>query len=88
MLELQNKTDEYYILSPAHGCGDIINHLQDIDFSKYRTCYLLLDNDEAGDKATAEILEQYNFFIDKRGFLKKNNIDDVAEYWQVKYGKN
>lgn len=86
MLELQNKAEDYLILTPAHGCGDIINHLQDIDFSKFKTCYLLLDNDEAGDKATAEILEQYNFFIDKRGFLQKNNIDDVADYWKVKYG--
>lgn len=88
MLELQNKAGDYRILTPAHGCEDILNHIQDVDFSKYKTCYLLLDNDEAGDKATAEILEQYNFFIDKRGFLKKNNIDDVADYWKVKYGKN
>ena len=86
MLELQNKAEDYLILTPAHGCGDIINHLQDIDFNKFKTCYLLLDNDEAGDKATAEILEQYNFFIDKRGFLQKNNIDDVADYWKLRYG--
>lgn len=86
MLELQDKARDYLILTPAHGCGDIINHLQDIDFSKFKTCYLLLDNDEAGDKATAEILEQYNFFIDKRGFLKKNNVNDVADYWKLKYG--
>lgn len=85
MLELQNKAQDYYIISPGNGCSDIIKHLHLIDFSKYKTCYLLLDNDEAGDKATAEILEQYNFFIDKRGFLKKNNINDVADYWRFKY---
>lgn len=88
MLELQNKAEDYYILTPANGVADIINHLPSIDFSQYKTCYLLLDNDEAGDKATAQILEQYSFFIDKRGFLKKNNINDVADYWRFKYGSN
>ena len=86
MLELQNKAKDYYILTPANGVADIINHLASVDFTKYKTCYLLLDNDAAGDKATEEILEQYNFFIDKRGFLKKNNIGDVADYWRFKYG--
>ena len=86
MLILNLKHD-YYILTPANGVSDIINHLPSIDFTQYKTCYLLLDNDEAGDKATSEILEQYSFFIDKRSFLKKNNLNDVAEYWRFKYGK-
>lgn len=85
MLDLQDKAKDYYILSPANGCTDIINHLSSIDFSKYKTCYLLLDNDEAGDKATNEILNEYSFFIDKRNFLKRNNLNDVAEYWRFKY---
>lgn len=88
MLELQNKASDYYILTPANGVADIINHLPCVDFSQYKTCYLLLDNDEAGDKITAEILEEYPFFIDKRGFLKKNNVEDVADYWRFKYGCN
>lgn len=88
MLELQNKAGDYYIITPANGVADIINNLPIIDFSKYKTSYLLLDNDEAGDKATAEILEEYPFFIDKRNFLKKNNIEDVADYWRFKYGCN
>ena len=88
MLELQNKAGDYYILTPANGVADIKNHLPLIDFSQYKTCYLLLDNDEAGDKITAEILEEYPFFIDKRGFLKKNNVEDVADYWRFKYGCN
>lgn len=88
MLELQNKAGDYYILTPANGVADILNHLPLIDFSQYKTSYLLLDNDSAGDKATNEILEQYPFFIDKRGFLKKNDIEDVADYWRFKYGSN
>lgn len=88
MLELQNKAGDYYILTPANGVADILNHLPLIDFSQYKTSYLLLDNDSAGDKATSEILEQYPFFIDKRGFLKKNDIEDVADYWRLKYGSN
>ena len=79
---------DYCILTPANGVADIINHLNCLDFSKYKTCYLLLDNDTAGDDATEQILEEYSFFIDKRGFLKKNNIEDVADYWRFKYGSN
>lgn len=85
ILDLKGKTDSYYILTPANGVSDIINHLPKIDFNKYRSCYLLLDNDEAGDKATTEILEQYPFFIDKRKILKNNNVNDVADYWRLKY---
>ena len=88
MLELQNKANDYLILTPANGVADIIYHLPHIDFSKYKTCYLLLDNDAAGDEATSNIIEEYPFFIDKRGFLKKNNIEDVADYWRFKYGNN
>ena len=84
-LEKIGKANDYRILTPAHGCGDIINHLQDIDFSRYKTCYLLLDNDEAGDKATNEILEQYNFFIDKRSALIKNKVNDFKELYFLKY---
>lgn len=28
------------------------------------------------------------FFIDKRSFLKKNNLNDVGKYWRFKYGSN
>lgn len=83
MLEINKCIDDYYILTPANGCADIINHLSKIDFNKYKTCYLLLDNDEAGDKATSEILEQYSFFIDKRKMLK--NYNDIEKYYRSKY---
>lgn len=86
LLELQAKAGDYYILTPANGVADIKSHLPRTDFTQYKTCYLLLDNDEAGDKVTAEILEEYTFFIDKRGFLKKNDIEDVADYWRFKHG--
>lgn len=83
MLEIQNKANEFYIITPANGCSDIIKHLPLIDFTKYKTSYLLLDNDEPGNKATNEILEQYSFFIDKRKMLK--NCCDVADYYRSKY---
>ena len=84
-LESKNKLDDFLILTPANGCNDIIRHIPDIDFSKFKSCYLLLDNDEAGNRATNEILENYPFFIDKRASLIKNNVNDFKELYFLKY---
>ena len=85
MLELQNKVSGYTIMTPSNGVESLFNNLNDVDYSKYNTCYLLLDNDEAGDRVTKQVLEYYKFFIDKRDFLIKNNCKDVGDYWKLKY---
>lgn len=76
------KDKDFLICTPAHGCKDILNNLEDLDLSKFKKCYLLLDNDKAGDEATKEILDKYPFFIDKRSLLK--GYKDVSEYWMSK----
>lgn len=84
-LEKKGLSDDYLILTPANGANDLLKHLNKIDFSKYKTCYLLLDNDNVGDTVTDNILEQYNFFIDKRKVLKKNNVKDFKDLYKLKY---
>ena len=84
-LEKKGLSDDYLILTPANGANDLLKHLNKIDFSKYKTCYLLLDNDNVGDTVTDNILEQYNFFIDKREVLKKNNVKDFKDLYKLKY---
>lgn len=84
-LEKKRLSDDYLILTPANGANDLLKHLNKIDFSKYKTCYLLLDNDNVGDTVTDNILEQYNFFIDKREVLKKNNVKDFKDLYKLKY---
>lgn len=76
------KGKDFLICTPAHGCKDILKNLEGLNLSKFKKCYLLLDNDKAGDKATVEILEKYPFFVDKRSLLK--GCKDISEYWMNK----
>ena len=75
-----DKINKFLICTPAHGCRDIVKNIPDANLTGFKKCYLVLDNDEAGDKATEEILKQYPFFIDKRAILK--GYKDVCEYWR------
>lgn len=79
-LKTKNLLEQFTILTPAHGVNDIFNNLNAINFTRYEYCYLLLDNDKAGDDETSKILEQYPFFIDKREILGMN--EDVADWWK------
>lgn len=82
-LILKDLLDQFTILTPAHGVNDILNNLYVINFTRYKSCFLLLDNDMAGNKETQKILERYPFFIDKRNILGK--CEDVAEWWKENY---
>ena len=84
-LKTKKILEQFTILTPAHGVDDIFNNLNVINFTRYECCYLLLDNDKAGDKETAKILEQYPFFIDKREMIGVN--EDVADWWMRSYVK-
>lgn len=81
LLELlkENKNlGEYLIATGSHGCKSILPGLAGIDLSMHKNCYLILDNDEAGDEATKDILQNYPFFKDKRNLLK--GCKDINEY--------
>lgn len=60
---IEIKQDRYFhIVTPSNGVNSLVKHLQDIDFSKYKKFYIAIDNDDAGNKAKAEILKKYPFF--------------------------
>lgn len=86
-LKLKNSLHKFTILTPAHGVSDIFNNLNVINFTRYSFCYLLLDNDKAGDEETAKILEQYPFFQDQREIMGLNREEDVANWWMRSYAK-
>lgn len=76
---------EFTILTPAHGVDDIIDNLTGIDFNRYTSCNLLLDNDQAGDRVTEKIIREYPIFKDVRSFIKPYK--DVNEYFVEKVSK-
>lgn len=77
---LGDKTDKHndLIATGSHGCKSILPSLAGIDLSIYKNCYLILDNDEAGEEATKSILSEYPFFKDKRSLLR--GCKDINEY--------
>lgn len=52
----------YHIVTPSNGVATALQQASEIEFYKYKKFYLYLDNDEAGNKATTEILQQYPMF--------------------------
>ena len=85
LLKVKGVLEKFDIVTPAHGVSDnITENLKDVDFTVYSKCYLLLDNDKAGDKVTNEVLKEYPFFKDVRDRILKN-YNDVAEMWMREY---
>jgi len=52
----------YQIVTSSNGVATALQQVSEIEFDKYKKFYLYLDNDEAGNKATAPILQQYPMF--------------------------
>ena len=75
----KNQTD-FTIYSCSHGVESLLKCLPSVNFSNFEEVKLMLDNDEAGDKATKAIIEQYPFIKDARKFLIDNDCKDVGEF--------
>ena len=83
IIDIRGQKEQFTILTPSHGVGSIIDCLGCIDFARYNQYFLLLDNDDAGDKVTEQIIKKYNLFKDSRKILKQYN--DVNELWLGEY---
>ena len=75
---LGDKKDDYLICTGSHGVKSILPNIEHLDLSTYKNCYLLLDNDEAGNIATRQIIDSYPIFIDKRALIR--GYKDINEY--------
>lgn len=78
LLKDRKDVGDYLVGTGSHGCKSILPSLAGIDLSIYENCYLILDNDEAGEEATRSILKEYPFFKDKRSLLR--GCKDINEY--------
>lgn len=85
---LESKRDSFTIYSCSNGVGSLFNCLKEIDFSNFDNVKLILDNDEAGDLATKQIIDKYKFITDCRHFLVVSGCKDVNEYYLRKVVKN
>ena len=83
IIKAKNKQDDFAILTPSHGVNAIIDCLDGVNFTQYKRCFLLLDNDNAGTTVTNEIIDKYAFFEDIRHLL--GQYKDVNELWLGNY---
>jgi hypothetical protein len=78
ILEQYDKLDKSTVYSPSNGVASLTSCITEINFNNFENIYLCLDNDEAGQKVTKELLERYPFMIDKTPKpVKGNDITDL-----------
>ena len=80
MLQEKGTLNNYSIFTTSSGVASVLKIIPELQFNKYENIYLLLDCDNAGDKATQEVIEKYPFIIDIRKMLKDSNCKDVNQY--------
>ncbi len=85
---LESKKDSFTIYSCSNGVGSLFNCLKEVDFSNFSTVKLILDNDDAGNLATKQIIDKYKFITDCRQFLVDSGCKDINEYYLRKVVKN
>lgn len=76
----KNQTD-FTIYSCSHGAESLLKCLPTVNFSNFEEVKLMLDADEAGDKATKAIIENYVFIKDARKFLFDSNCKDFCQWY-------
>lgn len=75
----KNKND-VSIFSTSAGVSSLTKVISQLQFNKYESITLILDNDEPADKVTKEIIELYPFIKDGRQFLKDSGCKDVNQF--------
>lgn len=80
MLDQKGTLDEYSIFTTSSGVASTPRVITQLQFGRYDSIRLILDNDEAGDKVTNEITSKYSFIKDGRGFLRDSRCKDMNEY--------
>ena len=81
---LENNQKDFTVVSPSNGASSLISVMNQIKLNNFKKIKLILDNDEAGNKATNEIIGQYPFIVDSRDFLIKSGIKDINDYYLKK----
>ena len=79
-LQMAQNKDDISIFSTSSGVSSLAKVISQLQFNKYDSITLILDNDEPADKVVKEIIEQYPFIKDGRQFLRDSGCKDVNEY--------
>lgn len=78
--QMAKNKDDVSIFSTSAGVSSLTKVISQLQFNKYDSITLILDNDEPADKVTKEIIELYPFIKDGRQFLKDSGCKDVNQF--------
>lgn len=78
--QMAKNKDDVSIFSTSAGVSSLTKVISQLQFNKYDSITLILDNDEPADKVTKEIIELYPFIKDGRQFLKDSECKDVNQF--------
>lgn len=84
---LENNQKDFIVVSPSNGASSLLSVIPQLQLNKFDKIKLILDNDNAGDKATEEVIKKYPMIIDSRDFLKNSGIKDINDYYLRKVVK-
>lgn len=79
-LQMAQNKDDISIFSTSSGVSSLVKVISQLQFNKYDSITLILDNDEPADKVAKEIIEQYPFIKDGRQFLIDSGCKDVNQF--------
>ena len=78
--QMAKNKDDISIFSTSAGVSSLTKVISQLQFNKYDSITLILDNDEPADKVTKEIIELYPFIKDGRQFLRDSGCKDVNQF--------
>lgn len=81
--------EDVTVFTPSNGCGSLKKCISEINCKNFEQIFLIMDMDEAGQKAAKEVIDEYPNIINKeleftQEQLKQGN-NDFTDYWRIKH---
>ena len=80
--------EDVTVYTPSNGCGSLKKCISEVNFNNFDKVFLIMDMDEAGQKAAKEVITDYPNIINKELEFtteqKQQGMNDFTDYWRVK----
>lgn len=80
--------EDVTVYTPSNGCGSLKKCISEVNFCNFEKVFLIMDMDEAGQKAAADVLAEYPNIINKELEFtpeqKQMGMNDFTDYWRAK----
>lgn len=81
--------EDVTVYTPSNGCGSLKKCISEVNFCNFDKVFLIMDMDEAGQKAAKEVISEYPNIINKELEFTPEQIklgmNDFTDYWRAKH---